>query len=1134
MDRDLLENEEKFVFLFDNIKKQFYARTEVEGRKTKQDFGIALETKIENKMMWMTFVKNKERHSVTIPVPYTENNVVLIKNNDVRRAVCPYYIRSEERMVDYPTAMYMIMCEDPTGIIPPQLVKGTPFLQRIINSFQYGNTAIICYSFQRAVNEVVNKMPLHETDLNSWVMNRRLIIIDPLFDELQDPASQLEYQIEKNRTYFNKGWTSIGLSDGTLATRNYILTEDIRKLTPFGLRYHNPGRNLFSTLGTKGEEEPLVRSESMQALMDSGVKRKGWNLFTLFADTPDVFEDQILVDKNHLNKFTKYERRIQCFGNVYVKKGDHITKGQKLSIAPDGTAKYFDTIADDAKVISVSKNITNVGGTEEKVYNLTIEFTRRFIDGTKFTNLHGNKGVVRFMDLGHAVDPRDGSLRKIDVISACKSVKKRKNFGQILEALCNNISGEKGIVLPDKYECPDALLEKALEKKGFPKDGCWKCNTYAGELVGVCGTVFWGVISQPHGALWDKGATTKKNGRELRVAGLKFSTVEFRAIQTRFGKDNPIIDEIMSYAQGTEDLHDKLNILRSKRGEKTTGKPVVRLKDVKPVTQVSSTILDQKEIIGTVVDEMVYPDGFMLKIPLPFQTVVNNRLQTVCEGFPREVDPQEFISDSGPAITEGAVYQTDSIYIPSANLRKCWRHDTGKLGLSEIGVLVNNIVLHGHKILLRPQDACNYTLYLKAISEYYARVASMMGTKRGDINTYGMAVRYPYSVKAYATLTNAIPKNTVEIHRNMATALKVTNGDIILVERFPCLGFMSVRPQRVRVTEDPLCKYTIRASGNSLVSTGLDHDGDTIYIASFHTPEAKKALKKEWTNPNKSCYNVISLLNKKAGVPHTKCMTLQDYHIHPFPDLDVETHAELVKRATGVKSHTGPVIALAYNIMRLVENSDVANDQKTAVAIEVFLDKTGNSVFKQKHGIKSLHDIVIDAICSGDVDTLADNGFKRSTSTIICNVIAEKAKELGVHDLRSYHEWAKKNGASSIVNRIVREQNKIYFASRAKLTACALLHHLEQPSVDIPSKMFRWVTSGAANNIKTPLDENMQKMGLNKLHSEKYRSAAEMLQNAIDGALIKTIQPPTGLRERAIRWLEGVVERRKALEKEAL
>jgi len=202
----------------------------------------------------------------------------------------------------------------------------------------------------------------------------------------------------------------------------------------------------------------------------------------------------------------------------------------------------------------------------------------------------------------------------------------------------------------------------------------------------------------------------------------------------------------------------------------------------------------------------------------------------------------------------------------------------------------------------------------------------------------------------------------------------------------------------------------------------------------------------------------------------------------------------LVKRATGVKSHTGPVIALAYNLMRILENSDIKDNQKTNVAIEVFLDKVGNSVFKQKHGVKSLHDIVIDAICMADVDMLIEHGFHRGTSTIICNIIKAKAKELGVRDVRSYHMWAIAKGRSKLINRIVRQQNKIYFASRAALEGCALLEHLKSPAVDWPSHMLKLVLSGKSAGTETELDKHMdKKYGFRSIKNSRIREAGSSL-----------------------------------------
>jgi hypothetical protein len=244
-----LASKERIESICADISQQFYARTVIEGNKQKVDFRLSL--KIENifDTLWLTFSKDDQEHTVTIPLPYIRNGAALITQNEVERAICSYYLKERGTIIDYITTISLIICGDPAGIIPEHLVKGTPFIQRIINSFQYGNAPTIVYNLQRAINEVVNKMPLHETYLNSWVMNHRLIIIDPRFDELNNPAHKLAYQVQKNKTYFHMGWTSIGLSDGVLADRNYILTTDIRKLTPFGMRFHNPGRNLYSTLG---------------------------------------------------------------------------------------------------------------------------------------------------------------------------------------------------------------------------------------------------------------------------------------------------------------------------------------------------------------------------------------------------------------------------------------------------------------------------------------------------------------------------------------------------------------------------------------------------------------------------------------------------------------------------------------------------------------------------------------------------------------------------------------------------------------------------------------------------------------------------------------------------------------------
>ncbi len=1042
---------DKIQFLRENVIVQFNAKnnwTILKGGMTGRDSGIKLEIEEKDNTLWITFSNTEEKHSIQIPLPYEQNGVVSLQQNNVKRAVSKYFIRANDTVLEYLDVIYYILCANPTGIVSNYLVKKIPFIQQVIYSFQNKNTSTIIYNLQKAINEVVNQMPLHETDMNSWAMNRRLLFIDPVFDDLKNPKDRLDYQVQKNREYFDRGWTSIGLSDGTLADKNYILTRDLRYLTPFGMKYHNPQRNLYSTLGMKGDETQLVVSETAAELAKEGVERKGWNLFTVFMDIPDVWEDQIMVDTSHLNKGINYTKRYQCFGESLVKEGDILKKGQPIAISPDDEIKTVDINADKLWVEQLIKSEVSVGGIPTSTTNIIVGYRRNLKEGTKITNTAANKGVIRFRELGYAIDPRTNEPRKIDVIVSSSSVGSRKNYSQIIEALVNNITGEKPIVIKDDFAFTSIeQLENRLEEEHLLKDGTWDCYTYAGNARTVAGTVFWGVTHDADDTTWSAHDVTKKNNKGLRVAGLKFSTVEFKALETRFGKNNPIIDEILTYAQGRDDLHEEIKILQSKLGI-TPNVPTVNIKDVKPVDQSEGSIVPLGYLTGTVVDETLHPEGFIIELPVKYQVVIDNKFKVESEGIPQLIET-----------TTNKVIEFNKIYVPSANMRRSWRHENGNYGLNDVGTVLNNIVSICHRYMEEPETEAYYMMLYRSIDAYFTKIANKMSAKSGDINTYGMAVRYPSSIKGTASLSTELPKNTIEIHRSLAKILNINNDDVVLVIRFPCLGFMSTRPQKIRISDNIISKYTIRTSKNSLKSTNVDYDGDILFVASFHTPEAKEALLKEWTNPNKTCYDAIKRINNKAGKPHFKAQNLQGYNLQTFDELTEDSHAKVVKRATGVKSHTGPVIALAYNIMRVVENSRIQDNHKVNVGVELFLDKLGNSVFSQKHGTKSLHDIVIDAICETDVEQLAAKGFNRGISTILCDVIREKAGRLGINDLKNYHQQIKEKGGSNIINRIVRSENKIYFASRAQLEGCELLWHLNQPAVDIPSKLF-------AHNLK--------------------------------------------------------------------
>ena len=824
----------------------------------------------------------------------------------------------------------------------------------------------------------------------------------------------------------------------------------------------------------QGDELPIIRSRSIQDLTDQGISRTGWNFFTLFVDVPDVFEDQIVVDVIHKNKFVTYTKRFQVFGRPLVEINEKIKTGHILGVSPDDEPKLFAINCDSAKIKNISKTITNVGGMKIPVYNIIVEYQQKFKDGVKLINAHGNKGVIRLMSLGYAIDPRTGQNRKIDVIVSAKSIGKRKNYGQIMEALLNSITEPKDgsvskipIVLPDDWYIPMEEIKTLLENSGFNRDGTWECNTPYGKLHGICGRVFWGCIKTPENQIWKSGVTTSHDNKGIRNAGLKFSHVEIRALKTRLGEQNPVIDEIMSYAQGAENLQEMLNMVSSKIGILPENKVIKDVTNTKPINQNNGTIIPGQCINDTVIDEFFVPNGFIFKLPSPYQTLLDINDEILYEGFPQikeHINPQllEKVTSS---------YLIDKIYIPNGVLRKCWHHDSGKYGLNDIGTIVNNVILMSHRLVQSSFNDSLRGLYYRHLQEFFKRISVIIGTKRGQLSNYGMSVRYPFSIKAVATLSTTLPKNTIEIHRTMATQLNVKNNDITIVVRFPCLGFMSVRLQKIHITDDVMCKYTIRASDNSLVSQNLDFDGDNIYVASFHTSKAKLALNKEWTNPNSTCYTEIKRLNKRKGAPHIKCYTLDDYKIKPFHNLTNKEHAVIIENYTGVKAQTGPIIALTYNIMRIVENSTLERNQKLKVGVEMFLEKAAQSVFEQKHGGQSLHEIVIKAICIGDIDSLVNEGFQRSTTTLLVDIVKQKAASLGVMNLVQYHEFAKKSNLSNIISLIVRKQNRIYFASRSELNSMALIKALKEHAVDVPSKMFKLIMSGEINNINTKIEE---------------------------------------------------------------
>jgi hypothetical protein len=1000
---------------------------------------------------------NKDTSSIlTIPTPFMRDGIQLLRIGSVERPTCVYYKRKEDKCLDYMDMISESLFNDMSSQISSVSYRGQiNSIKHIRFAHRKGSFQRGVHNVQRVVNELVNLLPVYTTNMNGWVVNRRISIIDDDFDTINNPADKHSYQVAKNEEFFDRGWSSLGLSDGSLASDNYMLSVDLRSLTPFGFYHHNPQRNLYSTLGMRGDETPLVMSETMAKLKEENLFRTGWNLFTVFVDIPDVYEDQLMVDISHQDKYVDYSKKVHIYGDVLVSENDTIHTEDVVAVDKNEKLVRFSIPCDSAFVESITKEETIIDGEIYEASVLNLQCRRFLKDGAKLTNLAANKGIIRMKDLGYAIDPSTGKERKIDVIVSSKAVLKRQNYTQVVEAILNTVNKDNEIVLKDGVSTSEESLSKSLVQSGYNADGTWKCKTYVGDFDCVCGTVFWGLTHDADDTIWEDRNTIKEDTYGLRRSGLKFSTIEFRALQTRFGKDSPIEKEVLSYSQGGDNVEELLNIIDSKCGIVNEAVDILHYSDVLPITD-DGTFFDPIHKVGTFLDENFYPDGFMLKLPVKYQVIIDEQHNTLAEGFPS--DEVEYIE--GKKVFKQIVL--DKIYIPCYNVRQCWTHQVGKCGHSDISRIINDLLVSCRRYDEEGMDVLS-NIYGN-ICRYFKTVSRMLGSKKGKISILGMSIRYPKSAKAVATLSNDLPKDTVEIHEHMAKNLGVKTGDVVMVERFPCLGFMSIRPQYVRVTNDIQCRYTIRASGNSLGSMTLDFDGDVLYIASFHTKEAKEMLKKEMLKPNELCQSYIEEFNSTMGTPRFKEMSLFDYKITNFEPLTVESHAEIIGKLSGVKNYTGPVVALAYNLLRIAETSDVVHDQKFNCEIEVFMNTIANSVFKQKHGVKSLHQVVTDAVCLADTKTLIKEGFSKDISEILCATITRKANLLGVNDLKRHHAEHLDSGRSNIINFIVRNENKLYFASRSILDATRTRFLLRNYNVvDIPSEMFRKISDRRAS-----------------------------------------------------------------------
>jgi hypothetical protein len=181
---------------------------------------------------------------------------------------------------------------------------------------------------------------------------------------------------------------------------------------------------------------------------------------------------------------------------------------------------------------------------------------------------------------------------------------------------------------------------------------------------------------------------------------------------------------------------------------------------------------------------------------------------------------------------------------------------------------------------------------------------------------------------------------------------------------------------------------------------------------------------------------------------------LDTVNIKSFDILTAEKQAEIVGALTGLKRGTGAIVALSYNMMRIIENNVGFEDKETNLALEVIMDTVANSVFGQKHAGVSLEDKCKEAVCTANIKQMLEMGFPEVGSRRLCGIIRKEASSLGIENLDRHYKNHLTKGRSNVINVIIRKKHRFYFATRSNLEPVRLLQYIESPPSDLTSHLW--------------------------------------------------------------------------------
>jgi hypothetical protein len=188
----------KLDVLVSNFISQFTSRVLTKANASL--FKASLYTERTDTQVIFKMNRNDVEHILSFPIPYIKNGVSLLMLNGVERAEGMYFWKAQNQMLSYLDVVYEIIFGYPVHMLPSYLYKNNiTAIQQIRYAFENNTASVILHNIQKRLDFIVHGLPLHETDYNSFIMNKRIIILDPEFDSIINPEEKHAYQVAKNK-----------------------------------------------------------------------------------------------------------------------------------------------------------------------------------------------------------------------------------------------------------------------------------------------------------------------------------------------------------------------------------------------------------------------------------------------------------------------------------------------------------------------------------------------------------------------------------------------------------------------------------------------------------------------------------------------------------------------------------------------------------------------------------------------------------------------------------------------------------------------------------------------------------------------------------------------------------------------